>query len=126
MVELMTKYNFEYNHEEQEFAEIWRDTIDEYCEAFFEMSARFNIDMNPMPLEAVIMNMEIALNSVVDTPFPLSVNVARRSLIEAMNSILTGYRASLQGDDRMASNYLGVARRHMNQFELEAKHLGID
>lgn len=111
--------------EAYEFARQWRQTISEYCDAFFETTARFEAGLPASEIEGMMLDLEMAMNSILETPFPLSVNHARRSLLEAMASVLHGFTAALNCKDKMASNYLGVARRHLNTFYADLDEMGL-
>jgi hypothetical protein len=103
----------------------WWQEVREYTDNFFDASACFEADAYIAVTDGLLMDMEIALNSVFDVPFPPSVSTTRRSLLEAMWNILTARKASLHGQDKMAANYLGVARRHWQQFEKDISDFSV-
>jgi len=111
--------------ETYELARQWWRTISEYTDNFFETTARFEAGLASHEIEGMLLDLEMAMNSVLETPFPLSVNPARRSLLEAMASVLHGFSATLNGKDKMASNYLGVARRHLTTFYTDLDEMGL-
>lgn len=116
----------EYDLEAFELSKQWWEAVSQHCDSFFATSARFESDMPSRQIQGILLDLEMSMNSVVEEPFPLTMSHARRALLEAMASMLHGYHATLHGKDKMGSNYLGVARRHLTTFYSDLDELGLN
>lgn len=108
-----------------ESAQTWWESITQDCDIFFEIMARFRVDLPASQIAVLLMEMEMARERVRSSLHPRFVSPARHSLLDAMNSVRSGFAAALGGDPETASHYIRQAQQFLCQFGTQLDQLGV-
>lgn len=95
----------------------WWDAVGAHSDRFFETSARFSTSRPTNLLADMLIDMEIAYNTIEEIPYPPEVEEARQSLLDSMSSLLSACTTALCGEKGTTSRHIGQARSELARFD---------
>jgi hypothetical protein len=120
MVRIIDFEEVAYN--EKDAAHLWWDNTAMQCEHFFKAVSQFD----PRQISAdYVMKLQMSYITFERTPFPVTVNRARRILLDSMFAAITAASAALSGDDNQSRSSIHKAFSTLLNLKKELLTLGI-
>lgn len=104
------------NIEQQTETALWWETNVHYVDRFFYLMSSFQPNARPSVQDALLGNLDLLRTRVEDEPFPVSVNEARRHLLDAMSFAIMSLMRQMESDVQGAQNHQTDIRRALDDF----------